>query len=112
MDLSEAVVVNARMVESPQVAGVALSSLARGVAATVVEVLTPNIDEDRDLVLRLIEIGFVAGERVRVVARGFPGGDPLAVRIGGTTFALRRFEADYVRVVADDATSCGIRGQA
>jgi ferrous iron transport protein A len=32
------------------------------------------------------------------VARAFPAGDPLAVRVGRTTFALRRREAALVRV--------------
>ena len=35
---------------------------------------------------------------VRVVAAGFPGADPLAVRIGQATFALRRHEASMVLV--------------
>ena len=33
------------------------------------------------------------------MTRGFPGGDPLVVRIGGSTFALRRAEAAAVRVM-------------
>ncbi|HCZ14413.1 MAG TPA: FeoA family protein [Accumulibacter sp.] len=53
---------------------------------------------DRELALRLVEVGFVDGERVRVVARGFPGGEPLAVRVGSTMFALRKFEAERVLV--------------
>lgn len=54
--------------------------------------------QDHDVLLRLLEIGFLPGERLRVVARSFPGGDPLAVRVGRTTFALRRREAALVRV--------------
>jgi Fe2+ transport system protein FeoA len=54
--------------------------------------------EARELALRLLEIGFMAGERVRVIARGHPGREPIAVRVGGTTFALRRFEAEQVLV--------------
>jgi len=54
--------------------------------------------QDGDLLLRLLEIGFLPGERVRVVARAFPGGDPLAVRVGRSTFALRRREAALVRI--------------
>ncbi len=42
---------------------------------------------------RLRDLGFVAGEPVRVVARGPIGGDPLVVQIGYTRFALRRAEA-------------------
>ena len=54
--------------------------------------------EDHDVLLRLLEIGFLPGERLRVVARSFPGGDPMAVRVGSTTFALRRREAGLIRV--------------
>ncbi|SDZ80763.1 FeoA family protein [Acidovorax soli] len=54
--------------------------------------------QDGDVLLRLLEIGFLPGEPVRVVARAFPAGDPLAVRVGRTTFALRRREAALVRV--------------
>lgn len=50
----------------------------------------------------LEEIGFIAGERVMLMARGLPGGDPLVVRIGQSTFALRRAEAACVRVASAD----------
>src|SRR5688572_14275920 len=49
---------------------------------------------------RLAELGFLKGERVRIIARGFAGREPIAVRIGTATFALRRFEAERVRVQA------------
>ena len=66
--------------------------------ATVLDVLRPEGAQDRELVLRLTEIGFVPGEAVRIVATGTPGADPLAVRLGHTTFALRRHEAAFVHV--------------
>jgi ferrous iron transport protein A len=66
--------------------------------ATVVEVARPDSAEDRELVLRLTEIGFVPGEAVRIVANGVPGREPLAVRLGTTTFALRRHEAALIHV--------------
>ena len=48
-----------------------------------------------------IVVGRLApGERLRVVARSLPGGDPIAVRVGRTTFALRRREASLIRVTA------------
>ena len=47
---------------------------------------------------RLGELGFVAGEVVRVVLQGPLGGDPLLVELGGTRFALRRAEAARVVV--------------
>jgi ferrous iron transport protein A len=57
------------------------------------------------MALRLIEIGFVRGERLRVVAFGQPGNDPIGVRIGGrggsSFFALRRQEASCVWVWPD-----------
>ncbi len=48
----------------------------------------------------LEEIGFLPGEPVCVMARA-PGGDPLVVRVGTSTFALRRSEAACVHVSAD-----------
>jgi ferrous iron transport protein A len=51
-----------------------------------------------DLVRRLIEIGFLPGERVSILTRGVFGGSPLAVRVGTSTFALRRVEAQCVMV--------------
>jgi len=54
-----------------------------------------------DALRRLVEIGFVAGERVEVVAAAFPQGDPIAVRIGATHFALRKHEAQAVWIEPD-----------
>lgn len=68
--------------------------------ATVIDLRRPEAAEDRDLVLRLTEIGFVPGEAVRIVASGQPGREPLAVRLGHTTFALRRHEASFIHVTA------------
>ena len=52
-----------------------------------------------DLAERLAELGFLPGERVRLLARAFLG-DPLAVRVGSDTFALRLAEAACIRVIA------------
>ncbi|MDE1948011.1 MAG: ferrous iron transport protein A [Burkholderiales bacterium] len=46
----------------------------------------------------LAEIGFMPGERVAITARSAWGGDPMVVRVGQSTFALRRAEAACVRV--------------
>lgn len=51
----------------------------------------------------LEEIGFIPGEQVMVMARSLPGGDPLVVRVGGSTFALRLIEAACVHVEAVEA---------
>ena len=47
---------------------------------------------------QLEEIGFYPGERVMVMTRGIPGGDPLVVRVGQSTFALRGAEAACIQV--------------
>ena len=46
----------------------------------------------------LEEIGFIPGEQVMLMARGALGGDPLVVRVGQSTFALRRAEAACVHL--------------
>ena len=46
---------------------------------------------------RLAELGFLPGERVRVLARALFG-DPIAVRLASGTFALRRFEAACIEL--------------
>lgn len=53
----------------------------------------------------LEDIGFVAGERVALLARAQPGGDPLVVRIGQSTFALRCAEALCVHVATPITSS-------
>ena len=92
-------------------AAIALSDLPIGDFATIHAVRPADNDADRDLVMRLIEIGFVPGERVRVIAQGRPGRQPIAVRLAatdsgrrtmsGSTFAMRRHEANFIRVVPD-----------
>ena len=47
---------------------------------------------------QLEEIGFYPGEQVMVMTRGVPGADPLVVRVGQSTFALRRAEAACIQV--------------
>lgn len=75
----------------------ALDRLALHVPAVVRQVIPPL--EMQDWAIWLAEIGFLPGESVRVIARGAPGGDPLVVRIGDSTFALRKAEAACVQVM-------------
>jgi ferrous iron transport protein A len=49
---------------------------------------------------RLEELGFVPGARLTLLRRGL-GGDPLAIRIGTSLFALRKVEASAIRVERD-----------
>ena len=51
-----------------------------------------------DVSRRLMELGFVPGEKVRLLKRGMPGGEPLAIKVGNSTFALRRFEAALISI--------------
>jgi ferrous iron transport protein A len=55
----------------------------------------PAIELER----RLLELGFIEGADVTVLHEGPVGRDPLAVRVNGTTIALRRREAMAIFVV-------------
>gem|GEM_PF-2360245 len=78
-------------------AGVGLDALPQGVPA-IVERITADVYAEHAVGLRLMEIGFLPGEQVCVIAKGFPANDPLAVHVGQATFALRRYEAALVQV--------------
>jgi len=77
---------------------IGLNQLDCHVTAEVIGLTVLADEEDRGVALRLLEIGFLPGESVRVIAHGYPGHDPLAVRVGHTTFALRSHEAALVQV--------------
>ncbi|MCS6764218.1 MAG: ferrous iron transport protein A [Candidatus Protistobacter heckmanni] len=77
-----------------------LGLLRKGQRATVVGMAESGSADQLALRTRLMELGFVPGEPIQVVAESFPGGDPIAVRLGNTTFALRRHEAAMVRTTA------------
>jgi ferrous iron transport protein A len=79
-------------------AEIGLHELPHRRSARVLRLMPAADAEEGEVLLRLLEIGFLPGEPVRVMARGFPGNDPLAVRVGHTTFALRSHEAALVRV--------------
>ncbi len=89
---------------TPNPAIVSLASLHVGASGVVAGVLDDNAalgeETGATIVMRLIEIGFVAGERFEIIAESRPGGDPMAVRIGGSCFALRRREVAAIMVAA------------
>jgi len=83
---------------------VSLADLRRGESGVVTILGSSRLLDDRSedagaLLVRLRDLGFVAGARCEIVARMWLGGDPLVVRIGGSMFALRRAEAAAVRVL-------------
>lgn len=93
-------------IRPPTGTGLTLASLRPGERARVCEVALPSGSpasqqphgHDDGIVIRLLELGFVPDEIVRVTALGPGGREPIAVQVGGTLFALRRHEAEHVRV--------------
>ena len=78
---------------------ITLDALTVGTTATVVHVSPGEAaDGGVSLARRLMELGFVPGEKIRMLKRGMPGGEPLAIKVGHSTFALRRFEAALVSI--------------
>jgi ferrous iron transport protein A len=81
---------------------VSLAELHKGAQGSVVTVREDGAalgdETGGTIVMRLIELGFVPGESFEIIAESLPGGDPIAVRIGGSCFALRRREAAAVMV--------------
>jgi Fe2+ transport system protein FeoA len=87
---------------SPTLTPIPLNELQRGevvrVSGLALDSSLLTTEEGDLMVARLRDLGFVAGARCEVLARMWLGGDPLVVRIGGSTFALRHAEAAAVRV--------------
>ena len=59
---------------------------------------TAGAGKPAGVVARLAELGFIVGETVSVLHRGPGGREPIAVQVGDTVFALRRYEASCIRV--------------
>lgn len=51
-----------------------------------------------EIASHLQQLGFLPGEQVIVQRRAKPGNDPMVVRVGTSTFALRKLEAQCIRV--------------
>ena len=70
---------------------VSLASLGKGARGVIFDVRDDAQslgDEAQSTVSRrLLELGFIAGETVEVISVVWPGGDPMAVRLGNTTIA-------------------------
>lgn len=92
----------------PSGAGLSLrtmDTLSVGESATVTGVTLPS---DR-LRLRLLDLGFVPGTRVRLIGHA-PGGDPVTVALRGYELALCRRDAGRVTVTAAGAGQPGMAG--
>jgi ferrous iron transport protein A len=77
---------------------IGLADLPNGTLARVVSVLPSDTAAPPEITRRLAELGFLPGELVRIVGRGLLSREPIAVRVGTATFALRLFEAACIRV--------------
>jgi len=76
---------------------VSLAAMPPGTKGSVVNVGS-SVHPLSALERRLLEFGFVHGEQVEILAEARPGRDPFVVRVGHTTLALRRREAQSVWV--------------
>ncbi|MDR3535353.1 MAG: FeoA family protein [Acetobacteraceae bacterium] len=82
-------------------ADLSLADLRKGQRAVVIAldeagVVTPL--PPGELERRLIEMGVLEGAQLEIMHEGFPGADPIAVRVDEHVLALRRNEARAVRV--------------
>ncbi len=77
---------------------VSLAALALNVPAVVCAIDPGAAGQPPERARQLADIGFVAGERVAVLTRAWPGNDPLVVLVGHSRFALRTAEAACIRV--------------
>ena len=77
-----------------------LEQLGKGEHGTVVSINPSQAFGSLDALVtrRLWELGFLPGAQISVVGFGLLSRDPIAVKIGGTKFALRRAEAQKVQV--------------
>jgi ferrous iron transport protein A len=84
---------------------VSLAALSPGTRGRVIGVGSGPASPLSALERRLLEFGFVNGEHVEILAEARPGRDPFVVRVGHTTLALRRREAQSVWVEVQHAGS-------
>lgn len=76
-----------------------LNALPKGRFAVIDRVESRGVIDP--IMTRLLELGFVPGEAVEMVAHGPVGADPIAVRVGSSRFALRKEEAARVHLLSD-----------
>lgn len=81
-----------------------LSSIAKNQISRITALgkLTVSNDETT-MVTRLRDMGFEEGRMVEVIHTGPFGADPMAVRVEGSTIALRRAEASFIQVALEKA---------
>ena len=88
---------------TPNSATIRLSAIRRGERVTVLGLDETNVTTSLppgELERRLIEMGLVEGATIEAMHEGFPGRDPIAIRVNHHKIALRRSEAHAVVVAA------------
>jgi ferrous iron transport protein A len=88
---------------------VSLAALPPGTRGCVVGVGSGANAPLTPLERRLLEFGFVHGEHVEILAEARPGRDPFVVRVGHTTLAMRRREAQHVLIELHRSGACALR---
>jgi ferrous iron transport protein A len=94
----------------PDVAETTPLGVARRGFCGLVSAITVNGDHfgvsAMEIERRFLELGIVEGVSVQILHEGPIGRDPIAVRVNGTTIALRRCEAMAI-IVGDHSPSAG-----
>lgn len=82
-----------------------LHQLPKGARATIVDIASHAHFGalDAQVTQRLKELGFLPGAVLQVIGFGLFGSDPVAVRINGTKFGLRRAEAAKILTAVQPA---------
>ncbi len=89
--------------ESLQESFETLSALDLGESATVVGISAASRGAERR---RLMDLGLLPGTEVRAELQG-PGGDPTGYRIRGAVIALRRIQAERIRIRRHAVSAAG-----
>ena len=82
---------------STETTAVALADMPLGTRFRVIA-----IDETRESLLRLMEMGLTPGVEA-LLERTAPLGTPLSIRLPGCTLAVRRDDAENIRVIPLDS---------
>lgn len=88
--------------QTPVSVSTLLANCAKGQWVTITEMHSQQAfgEQDAQVSQRMKELGFLPGAQLKIIGYGLFGSDPLAVQINGTKFALRRAEAQKIRVHA------------
>lgn len=67
-----------------------------------------NLDLDPEMTRRLLDLGFTKGTEIESV-QSSPSGDPVAYRVRGTIFAVRKKDAQKIELWEDGADGAEAR---